>query len=149
MSGIDDRHSLSDGPDMPEAGLHRFWPAPRQFLFGITGLALITFAAVQFHVRERPLPASVGPGTNSLLYLIIIVFVSLSAGFVCSAALSLIAVVCLNYFSLRPLSSLMVKNPLEIVAAVAFLFVAWAITGAVARVRKLTKAQLTLRKGGG
>jgi signal transduction histidine kinase len=145
MRGSDDRHSLSDVPHMPEAAPHRFWPAARQFLFGIIGLALISFVAVQFHVHERLPPASVGPGTISLLYLIVIVFVSLRAGFVCSVVLSLIAVFCLNYFSLPLLSSLRAKNPLDIVATLAFIIVAWAITGAVARVRKLTEAQLTLR----
>jgi signal transduction histidine kinase len=130
---------------MPEAAPHRFWSGARQFLFGIIGVALITFAAVQFHVRERPLSASVGPGTIAFLYLIVIVFVSLRARFVCSVALSLIAVFCLNYFSLPLLSSLRVKNPLDVVATVAFLIVVWAITESVARVRKLTEAQLTLR----
>src|SRR6202011_5616357 len=37
------------------------------------------------------------------------------------------------------------KNPLAIVATVAFLTTSWVITGMVARVRKLTEAQITLR----
>jgi signal transduction histidine kinase len=37
------------------------------------------------------------------------------------------------------------KNPLDIVATVAFLLTAWTITGMEARVRQLTEAQLTLR----
>ena len=36
-------------------------------------------------------------------------------------------------------------NPLDIVATVAFLTTAWVITAMVARMRKLTEAQLTLR----
>jgi len=107
-----------------------------QFLFGIIGLALITFAAVRFHLQ---------PGTISLLYLIVVVFVSLRAGFVSSVAVSLIAVFCLNFYFLPLFSSSGTKNPLAIVATVAFLITAWVITGMVARVRKLTEAQLTLR----
>src|SRR5207253_4901086 len=37
------------------------------------------------------------------------------------------------------------KNPLAIVATATFLITAWVITAMVARVRKLTEAQLTLR----
>src|SRR6202163_4518908 len=107
-----------------------------QFLLGLIGLALITFAAVPLHLQ---------PGATSLLYLIVVVFVSLRAGFVSSVAVSLIAVVCLNYYFLPLFSSSGTKNPLAIVATVAFLITAWVITGMVTRVRKLTEAQLTLR----
>jgi signal transduction histidine kinase len=110
--------------------------AAAQFLFGIIGLAAITFAAVWFHLQ---------PGAISLLYLIVVVFVFLRAGFVSSVAVSLIAVFCLNYYFLPLFSSSGTKNPLAIVATVAFLITAWVVTGMVARVRRLTEAQLTLR----
>jgi signal transduction histidine kinase len=107
-----------------------------QFLFGVISLALISFAAVWLHLQ---------PGAISLLYLIVVVFVSLRAGFVSSLSVSLIAVFCLNYFFLPLFSSSGEKNPLAFVATVAFLITAWVITGMVTRVRKLTEAQLTLR----
>src|ERR1700681_4798251 len=121
---------------LPEAGPSVLRHAVTQFLFGIIGLALITFAAVPLHLQ---------PGATSLLYLIVVVFVSLRAGFVSSVAVSLIAVVCLSYYFLPLFSSSGTKNPLAIVAAVAFLITAWVITAMVARVRKLTEAQLSLR----
>ena len=107
-----------------------------QFVFGIVGLALITFAAVPLHLQ---------PGSISLLYLIVVVFVSLRAAFVFSVAVSLVAVCCLYYYFLPLLSPSGRKNPIAIVAAVAFLITAWVITAMVARVRKLTEAQLTLQ----
>ena len=117
-----------------------FWNSIRKssthLLLGITGLALITFAARLLNLQ---------PGAISLLYLIVIVFVSLRAGFVSSVAVSLIAVFCLNYYFLPLFSSSGTKNPLAIVATLAFLITAWVITGMVARVSKLTEAQLTLR----
>ena len=120
--------------------IETFWKSSAkpatQFLLGVIGLALITIAAKWLNLQ---------PGTISLLYLIVVVFVSLRASFVSSVAISLIALFCLSYF-FRPLfSSLREKNPLDIVATVAFLITAWVITGMVARVRKLTEAQLTLR----
>jgi signal transduction histidine kinase len=136
MSGIDDRHSSTDGPHTPEAVHSKFRHGATQFVFGLIGLGLITFAAV---------PLNLQPGAISLLYLIVIVFVSLRAGFVSSVAVSLIAVICLNYYFLPLFSSPGTKNPLAIVATATFLITAWVITAMVARVRKLTEVQLTLR----
>src|SRR4029077_19060855 len=110
--------------------------AAAQFAFGIVGLALITFAARLLNLQ---------PGAISLLYLIVVVFVSLRAGFVSSVAVSVVAVVCLHYYFLPLFSSAGTKNPLAIVAAVAFLITAWGITAMVSRVRKLTEGQLSLR----
>jgi PAS domain S-box-containing protein len=72
----------------------------------------------------------------SLLFLIVIVFVSLRAGFVASAAVSLIAAACLNYFVLPLVPSLKMKNPFDIVATIAFLITAWVTTSIVARLRE-------------
>jgi PAS domain S-box-containing protein len=121
---------------MPEATPHGFRDTATQLLFGIIGLALITFAAMQLHVQKAPPPASVGPGTISLLYLIVVVYVSCRAGFVAAVAVSLIAVFCMNYFVLPLAPALTAKNPLDIVATVAFLTTAWVITGMVARLRE-------------
>jgi signal transduction histidine kinase len=105
-------------------------------VFGVIGLTVITLAAARLDLQ---------PGATSLLYLIVVVFVSLRAGFVSSIAISLTAVVGLNYFFIQRFSSPGGRNPLDIVATVAFLTTAWVITAMVARVRKLTEAQLTLR----
>jgi len=128
----------------------RFWSshgkAAKHFALGILGLALITFAARLLNLQ---------PGAISLLYLIVVVFVSLRAGFVSSVAVSVVAVVCVHYYFLPLFSSAgtknfgelyhQVRNPLAIVATATFLTTAWVITAMVARVRKLTEAQLTLR----
>jgi len=128
--------------DPPDAEPKRFFPPGGEFLVGILALALITLAAMRFHVQEFPPRASIGPGTVSLLYLIVVVFVSLRAGFVFSVVASLIAAFCLSYFVLPLFSALRVKNPLDIVAIIAFLATASVINGVVARVRRLTEAKL-------
>jgi signal transduction histidine kinase len=139
MSGIDDRRVSSDKRHMPESVRGRFRHTVIQFLLGLTGLALITFAAV---------PLSLQPGSISLLYLVVVVFVSLRAGFASSIVVSLIAVVFLNFYFL-PLFYRDFPppkwNPLALVATVVFLVTAWVITGMVARVRNLTETQLALR----
>ena len=146
MSGIHtravQRRASSDAPHAPAATPGGFWRAATQVLCGVAGVAAITFAAVRLHFQEFPPPASVGPGTIALFYLIVVVFVSLRAGFAYSAAISLIAAFCLSYFFLPLLPSLEAKNPFDIVATATFLVIAWVITGNVARVRRLTEAQL-------
>jgi signal transduction histidine kinase len=123
-----------------ESMIGRFWNSPgnaaKQFAFGSVGLALITFAARLLHLQ---------PGAISLLYLIVVVFVSLRATFVCSLAVSVVAVVCLHYYFLPLFSPAGTKNPLAIVATAAFLSTAWVITAMVARVRNLMETQLTMR----
>jgi hypothetical protein len=54
----------------------------RQFAFGIAGLAFITFTARLLHLQ---------PGAISLLYLIVIVFVSLNGALASALAVSLVA----------------------------------------------------------
>src|SRR5258706_142489 len=107
-----------------------------QFLLGTIGLALITVAAVVLELQ---------PGAVSLLYLIVVVFVSLRSGFVSSVAVSLVAVGCLQYHFVPLFSPAGARNPLAIVATAAFLITAWVVTAMVARVRKLMEAQLTLQ----
>jgi signal transduction histidine kinase len=118
------------------SGIQGFGHASAQFAFGVVGLSVITFGAFRLHLQ---------PGAISLLYLIVVVFVSLRAGFVSSIALSLIAVCCLNYFFIPRFSLSGGRNPLDIVATLVFLTTAWVITGMVARVRRLTEAQLMIR----
>src|ERR1700719_4525883 len=101
--------------------------AAGQFVFGIVGLAFITFAARLLHLQ---------PGAISLLYLIVVVFVSLRAGCASSVGVSLVAIVCLHYYFLPLFSSAGTKNPLAIVAAAAFLNTGLVINAIVARGRK-------------
>jgi signal transduction histidine kinase len=110
--------------------------AAGQFASGIAGLAFMTLAAVLLHLQ---------PGAVSLLYLIVIVFVSLSGGFISSVAVSLVAVVCLQFYFVPRFTPAGTRNPLDLVATAAFLTTAWVVTAMVARVRRLTEAQLTLR----
>jgi signal transduction histidine kinase len=127
---------------MPEARPNGFWHAAAPFLFGVISLAAITLAAVQLDLEKLPPANTVGPGSVSLLYLIIIVFVSLRVGFAHAVAVSLIAAFFLSYFIHPLIPALRAKNPLDIVATVAFLVTAWVITGNAARVRKLTEVEL-------
>jgi signal transduction histidine kinase len=108
----------------------------KQFGLGVLGLLLITLTAVRVNLQ---------PGAVSLLFLIAVVFVSLRAGLFLSIAVSLLAVFLLQYYFVPLFSPAGSKNPLAIVASLAFLVTAWVITAMVTRVRQMTEAQLTLR----
>jgi two-component system NarL family sensor kinase len=132
----------STGPGMlsPSGNpLHQFrrtkLEVAKYLALGVISVAVITFAAGHFLDEGFP-SVGVGPGTISLLYLIVIVFVSLRGGFVSAVGVSLIAAFSLSYF-VRPLvPSLKAKNPLDIVATLAFLITAWVVTGIVSRLRE-------------
>src|ERR1700756_1463908 len=91
----------------------------KQFGVGVAGLLLITLTAVRLGLQ---------PGAVSLLYLIAVVFVSLRAGLFSSVAVSLVAVFLLQYYFVPLFSPPASKNPLAVVASLAFLVTAWVIT---------------------
>jgi PAS domain S-box-containing protein len=103
-----------------------FWRSAAQCLFGAIVLALLTY--VCFRLR-------VNPTTVALLYLIVIVLVSLTSGFIPAAFVSIVAYVCLDSFFTAPLFHLAMSEPLDIVAPVAFLTTAFVITRLMSKVR--------------
>ncbi len=104
---------------MKLGGTYRFWRSGAQCLLGSTAVALVTLVCFQLQARA---------GIAALLYLIVVVLLSATEAFVPSVFVSIIAVLCLNYFFIPPIFSLRVDNPLDIVALVAFLGIAWLIT---------------------
>ncbi len=98
---------------------YRPWLSAAQFLLGSVAIALLTFVCFRLQVR---------PGIAALLYLIVVVLLSAADAFVASVLVSIIAVLCLNYFFIPPILSFRVGNPLDILALVSFLGIAWLIT---------------------
>jgi len=98
---------------------YRFWRSAAQFLLGSVAIALLTFVCFRLQVRA---------GIAALVYLIVVVLLSATDAFVPSVLVSIVAVLCLNYFFIPPILSLRVGNPLDILALVAFLGAAWLIT---------------------
>jgi len=103
-----------------------------QFLLGIAGVALITF--VCFLV-------GFGLVRTAWAYLILIVLVSLLGSFSTSVVLSLVAVVCLNYFFVPPLFEFRVDDPDDIVRMATFLTTSLVVTALITK-RKRTEEDL-------
>ncbi len=80
---------------------------------------MLTF--VCFRLDTRPVQAA-------LLYLIVVVLLSATDAFVPSVFVSVIAVLCLNYFFMPPIFSFRLDSPLDIIALVAFIGTAGLIT---------------------
>jgi two-component system sensor histidine kinase KdpD len=94
----------------------------------VSGLAIlvVTFSGYELHLNSA---------TAALLCLLVVVWQSLQDGFAISAAVSLFAAACLDFFFLPPLLSLRIADPFNIFTFVVFLVVALVITHLVSRVR--------------
>jgi PAS domain S-box-containing protein len=108
-----------------------------QCIFGGIALALVTFVGFR-------LGADVD--TAAFAYLIVIVLLSLMGSFIASAALSIVAVACLDYFFAAPLFSFHVGSRDEVRAMIGFLTAAIIVTGLTAKVRKMAEEARTLQK---
>jgi len=98
-------------PGTKSAWAQGFWRTAKQCLLGIAAVALLTFVCFRLQA---------GLTIVALLYLIIVVLLSVSGGFVPSILASVIAVLCLDYFFAKPIFSLQLTDPLEVVALIAF-----------------------------
>src|SRR5262245_13103985 len=106
---------------------NRFWRSAAQCLVGAVVLALLTYACFRLQANST---------TVALLYLIVIVLVSLTSDFIPAAFISIVAYICLDTFFTAPLFRPTMKEPLDIVAPVAFLTTSFVITRLMSKVRK-------------
>ena len=108
---------------------YRFWRSAGQCLIGGIAVALVTFVCFRLNVSIT---------TAALLYLIVVVLASLTGSFVLSVVVSIIAILCLDYFFTEPLFNIDVTlhNPLNLVALITFLGTALVITSLMAKGRK-------------
>jgi C4-dicarboxylate-specific signal transduction histidine kinase len=110
---------------------HRLWRSAAQCALGTAGVALLTFVCFRLQISLTIV---------ALLYLIIVVLLSATDGIVPSVSVSIIAVLCLNYFFAQPLFSLRVDDPLDIVALVAFMGTALVITSLMSQRKQAEEA---------
>jgi len=108
-----------------------------QVALGSLGVALIT--GVCF-------PAHLSYGIPGFLYLLLVVLLSLTGGFASSALVSLIAIVCLNYFFIPPVLSFEIVEPVGGAALLTFLVTSLVITRLVSRVRDQSGATESKRR---
>jgi PAS domain S-box-containing protein len=109
------------------------WRSAAQFVLGNIALALVTLLCFQLQLDLS---------TSAFMYLIVIVLLSLMGNFISSVILSIIAVGCLRYFFTPPIFNFRADNPLDAVAAVAFLVSSLIVTGLVRGARKKADAAL-------
>jgi PAS domain S-box-containing protein len=105
-------------------------------LLGITALALLTLVCFRFHVN---------PTAVAFLYLIVIVSMSLTGGFVPPALVSTIAILCLDYFFTPPLFRFAMNDPRDVVALIAYFTTAFVINRLVSKTRRSFREIQTLK----
>jgi len=113
---------------------HKLGRSAAPFLFGVVGLAPVTLICFWIHI---------GLGTVALLYLMVVVLVSLKGSFVSSALVSLLAVLCLDYFFTTPLFTIAMNDLPNYTAISVFLIVSLIITRLVSRVNKQAQEALS------
>ena len=113
---------------------HKFGRSAAPSLFGVIGLASVTLICFRTHV---------GLATAVLLYLMIVVLVSLKGSFVSSALVSVLAIVCLDYFFTTPLFTFGMNDLPSYAAMSIFLITSLIITRLVSRVQKQAEEALS------
>ena len=99
-------------------------------VLGVLGIGVVTLACYPLHLQFA-IPA--------FLYLLVVVVLSLVAGFTPAAITSIFGVACLDYLFIPPLLTWNIENPLDGVALVAYLLTSLIIT------RLASKARLEAR----
>jgi PAS domain S-box-containing protein len=107
--------------------IYGFWRSAAQCLLGVVVLALLTYVCFRLQANST---------TVALLYLIVIVVVSLTSGFIPAAFVSIVAYVCLDSFFTAPLFRPSMREPLDVVAPITFLTTSFVITRLMSKVRK-------------
>ena len=104
-----------------------------QCLLGSIALAVLTFVIFRLHASSA---------AAALLYFFFIVLFSLWAGFVPALCVSILAILCFDYFFTPPIFSfdLRASEPLDVVALIAFSGTASVISRLMSRVKQRTAA---------
>jgi two-component system sensor histidine kinase KdpD len=106
---------------------HRFWRSGILAIPGICLVGLVTFICYGLGLNLT---------ATGFLYLIVVVLQSLLGDSVSSAAVSIIADLCLNFFFVPPIFSFRVSDSSDIVALIAFLITGLIITRLMTQVRQ-------------
>lgn len=107
--------------------IYKIWPFVIRTVLGCLLIGLATFVCYRLQLNFS---------VTGFIYLIVIVLQSLAGSFASSAVVSVVAVLCLDFFFTPPLFSFEVTNPLDILALISFLSTGLVITRLTTRVRK-------------
>src|SRR5580700_11910265 len=119
----------SDGDKSVErmTQLKRVWASLIRTGPGCFLIALITFVCYRLQLNLT---------VTGFIYLIAIVLQSLIGNFISSAVVSVVAVLCLDFFFTPPRFSLEVTSPLDILALISFLTTGLVVSRLTTRVRE-------------
>jgi C4-dicarboxylate-specific signal transduction histidine kinase len=98
---------------------YRFWRSAAQCLLGGVVVAVVTFVCFRLEVNLT---------IASFLFLTIVLLLSVTDAVAASIFISIVAVLCLDYYFVPPIFSLELRNPLDTIALVVFLATALLIS---------------------
>jgi PAS domain S-box-containing protein len=115
----------------PKSGFaHKARQSMIRVLLGGLALSLVTFLASPFETHR---------GAVALIYLMIVAVVSLTGDLGSSAAIAIVATLCLRYFFAPPPSTPGIDKPLDVAALITFLATAAIITRLISKMQRLTE----------
>lgn len=122
---------------MRETPVSRLKQSAAQVALGATGVAAITVLCFPAHL-DLTIPG--------FLYLLLVVFLSVTGGFASSAIVAVIAVACLEYFFIPPILAWNIDNPIDLVALMTFLVTSLVITRLASKSRLEARSAEERRK---
>ena len=112
---------------MKHSQIHAIWRSAALWFLSTVVLALVTVVCWRLHAL---------PSVAALLYMVVIVLVSLQGRFIPAILASIVAILCLDYFFVKPILRITLAESLDVAALVAYLTTALVVTGLLSRVRK-------------
>jgi C4-dicarboxylate-specific signal transduction histidine kinase len=110
---------------------YRTWRSAAQCLLGGVVVAMVTFVGFRFQVNLT---------IASLLYLTIVLLLSVTDAVAASIFVSIVAVLCLDYYFVPPIFSFEFRNPLDTIALIVFLATALLISRLMSQRKRAEEA---------
>src|SRR5258708_25614481 len=104
---------------MKHSQIHAFWRAAALWFLSTAVLALVTAACWRFHAL---------PSVAALLYMVVILLVSRQGRFIPAILASIVAILCLDYFFVKPIFRITMADTLDVTALLAYLTSAFVLT---------------------
>jgi two-component system, OmpR family, sensor histidine kinase KdpD len=127
MVKVKEEHEAGKGGFRMQSVKHHFWHSATRAIPGTLLVGLVTFICYGLDLNLT---------TTGFLYLIVVVLQSLLGDFLSSAAVSIVADLCLNFFFVPPLFSFRVSDSSDTWALISFLITGLVITRLTTQLRQ-------------
>jgi PAS domain S-box-containing protein len=112
---------------MTQTKSHRFFQSAVRSLLGVAAVLLLSYGSYRLQLDLT---------SATFLCLIVVLLVSLGGNFIPATFVSIVGLLCMNYFFIPPVLSIRVASPIDEIAVIAFLGTGLIISRLLARLRQ-------------